>query len=329
MLFHFADPYFLILILIIPFLTRLYIKRLGIGAAISFSHLGYIKDVNKTRSLYARHILFVLRMLALLFFIIAFARPQSGVTGEEIITEGIDIMLAIDVSSSMLAEDIKPNRLEAVKQVAADFIKARRNDRIGMVIFAREGFTQCPLTVDYGILLSLLDEIKIGMIDDGTALGMGLVTSINRLRDSEAKTKVVILLTDGVNNAGEIDPATAAHLASALDLKVYTIGAGKHGKAMYPMYHPLRGNYYDLIEVDIDETMLIRMADLTGGRYFRATNRDDLENIYQEIDALEKTKIQIKEYTRYSELFYVFLIAGLIFLLAETGLANTRFRKIP
>ena len=259
-------------------------------------------------------------------------RPRlgSGRTEQEIITEGIDIIMAIDLSRSMLAEDFKPkNRVQAAKQVAADFIKGRKNDRIGLVVFAAKSFTQCPLTIDYGILLNFLEEIEVGLIEDGTAIGMGLANCVNRFRHSKAKSKVVILLTDGVNNRGELDPITAAGLAKALDVRVYTIGVGKRGDALYPVDDPFFGKRYVRMPVQIDEAVLRRIAEITGARYFRATDENSLAEIYNEIDQLEKTKIEIKEYTRYKELFVRFLLAAFGLLLIEIVLAHTKFRKIP
>ncbi len=330
MLFRFANIYFLFLLVLIPLIGWWYFqKQKGKGATLRFSQLSVIKNVHRVSAVRARHILFVLRLLVLSLLILAFARPQSGVKGEEVLTQGIDIVLAMDVSSSMLAEDIKPNRVEATKQVAAEFIKGRKNDRIGMVVFAGQAFTQCPLTIDYGILLNFLDQIKVGMIEDGTAMGMGLATAVNRLRNSEAKSKVIILLTDGRNNRGEIDPITAAQAAQAFDIKVYTIGAGTRGTALYPVNDPYFGRRYVPMQVDVDEATLHKIADLTGGAYFRATDRQSLEKIYKEIDGMEKTEIKVKEYTRYSELFIYFLGAALFLFIGEIVLANTRFRKIP
>jgi Ca-activated chloride channel family protein len=330
MLFRFANTYFLSLLVLIPLIGWWYFqKQKGRGATLRFSQLSVIKNVHRVSAIRARHILFVLRLLVLSLLILAFARPQSGVKGEEVLTQGIDIVLAMDVSSSMLAEDIKPNRVEATKQVAAEFIKGRKNDRIGMVVFSGQAFTQCPLTIDYGILLNFLDQIKVGMIEDGTAMGMGLATAVNRLRNSEAKSKVIILLTDGRNNRGEIDPITAAQAAQAFDIKVYTIGAGTRGTALYPVNDPYFGKRYVPMQVDVDEETLHRIADLTGGEYFRATDRQSLEKIYKEIDGMEKTEIKVKEYTRYSELFIYFLGSALFLFIGEIVLANTRFRKIP
>ena len=277
-----------------------------------------------------RHSLFVFRVLAVILIIVALARPQSGQKESKIETEGVDIIMAMDISSSMLAEDFKPkNRLEAAKMVAGDFVKGRMNDRIGLVVFAAQSFTQCPLTLDYGIVLSFLEEIKIGMIDDGTAIGMAIGNCVNRLKDSKAKSKVVILLTDGRNNRGELDPVTAAKVAEAFDIRIYTIGAGKRGEALYPVDDPLFGKRYVRVPVQIDEDLLRQVADIAGGKYFRATNKESLEQIYSEIGEMEKTKIEVTEYTRYSELFLPYLFAGIILLLLEILLANTKFRKIP
>ncbi len=330
MFLRFADPYFLFFLLLIPILVFWYIRqRIGKGGTLRFSYLGFVKEVRHSSSERARHILFVLRMLVLSFLILAFARPQSGIKGEEVITEGIDIILAMDISSSMLAEDIQPNRVEASKEVASEFVKGRKNDRMGMVVFSGEAYTQCPLTIDYGIILGFLDEIHVGMIEDGTAIGMGLATAVNRLRTSEAKSKVIILLTDGQNNRGEIDPITAAQAAQAFDIRIYAIGAGTRGTAMYPIDDPFFGRRYVPMQVDIDEETLTEIADMTGGKYFRATNRGQLESIYKEIDEMEKTKISVNEYTQYSELFFYLIgIVGLL-LSGEIILTHTRFRKIP
>ncbi len=330
-MFRFANPEFLALFAIIPILVFWYIKKSKRAyGTLKYSNLGLVKAVRKSPVKKYRHIIFVLRMIVLSLLIICFARPQSGRTEEEIITEGIDIVLAMDVSSSMLAEDFKPkNRLEAAKAVATDFIKGRHNDRIGLVVFAGQSFTQCPLTLDYGILLKFLNDIKIGMIEDGTAIGMGIATCVNRLRSSEAKSKVVILLTDGRNNRGEIDPITAAKVAKAFNVRIYTIGAGKRGDALYPIDDPIFGKRYVRMPVQIDEDLLRQVASITGGKYFRATDRTSLEKIYQEIGELEKTKIEVKEYTRYKELFVNYLLLALAVLVFEIVLANTRFRKLP
>ena len=330
-MFRFANPEFLLLLLVIPFLVYWYLKKNQRNTAtLRYSNLGVIKTVKKSPAKRFRHVLFVLRMLVLSLVIVAFARPQAGQSEEEIITEGIDIILAMDISGSMLAEDFKPkNRLEAAKAVAADFIKGRKNDRIGLVVFAAKSFTQCPLTLDYGILLRFLDEIRIGMIEDGTAIGNAIGNCVSRLRDSRGKSKVVILLTDGQNNRGELDPLTAAQVAKTFGIRIYTIGAGKRGEALYPIDDPIFGKRYVRMPVQIDEKLLQQIADMTGGKYFRATDRSSLEKIYAEIGEMEKTKIEVKEYTRYRELFGKYLLAALALLMFEIVLANTKFRKIP
>ncbi len=330
-MFRFANPEFLFLLLILPVMLFWYLRRsLRSRSTVRYSDIALIKEVGTSSRQRYRHLLFLLRLAALALMIIAFARPQAGSREEEMITEGIDIVLSMDISSSMLAEDFQPkNRLEAAKLVAADFIKGRSNDRIGMVVFAGQSFTQCPLTLDYGILLKFLEEIHIGQIEDGTAIGMGLGTSINRLRDSKAKSKVVILLTDGQNNRGELDPITAARIAKSFNIRVYTIGAGSKGEALYPVDDPIFGRRYVRMPVNIDEELLRRVADITGGQYFRATDKSSLERIYKEISEMEKTKIEVKQYTRYRELFSRYLIAALILLALEVILGNTVFRKIP
>ncbi|MFQ5636824.1 MAG: VWA domain-containing protein [bacterium] len=329
---EFANPQFLFLLLLIPFLLFWYLKRNRVrSGTVRYSNLGLIKNVEKlSKKKNYRHLIFGLRLLALSFLIFCFARPQSGYTEEEIITEGIDIVLALDISSSMLAEDFKPNnRLMAAKLVAADFIKGRNNDRIGMVVFAAKSFTQCPLTLDYGILLNFLKEVEIGMIEDGTAIGMAIANAANRLKDSKAKSKVVILLTDGQNNRGQLDPITAAKVADAFDIRIYTVGVGRRGEAMYPVDDPIFGKRYVRMPVQIDEKMLKEVAQITDGSYFRATDKESLDKIFEEIDSLEKTKIEIKQFTRYRELFpgYLFFALGLIVF--EVVLTNTKFRKIP
>lgn len=330
-MWRFQDPYFLIFLLAIPGMVYWYLrsgrKREG---TIRFPHLGVVKRVGSDRPKRARILLFGLRLLTAGLLVLGIARPQSGTKDEEVLTEGIDIILAMDVSTSMLAEDFKPdNRIQVAKLVASEFIQGRANDRIGLVVFSGYSITQCPLTLDYGILLQLMEKIDAGMIEDGTAIGMGLATAVNRLKDSKAKSKVVILLTDGRNNRGQIDPLTAAQVAEALNIKVYTIGAGTKGEALYPVQDPVFGKRYVRMPVEIDENLLQQIAEITGGRYFRATDRESLEAIYKDIGEMEKTEIKVKEYTRYSELFGYFLFPALFLLLTEVTLANTVFRKIP
>jgi Ca-activated chloride channel family protein len=239
-------------------------------------------------------------------------------------------MMALDVSSSMQAEDFKPhNRLYVAKEEINKFIDRRVNDRIGLVVFARYAYTQCPLTVDYSVLHNFVDMVNFGVIEDGTAIGMAIATAVNRLRDSEAKSKILILLTDGDNNAGEIDPVTGANLAAAMDIKIYTIGAGKPGNAMYPYQDPIFGKRYVYQPTNIDEATLKKIAERTGGRYFRARSGEELEQIYEEIDQLEKTEIQVASHIQYTELFQWFTYAGLAVFLLELLLATTYFRKLP
>jgi Ca-activated chloride channel family protein len=331
-MFRFADPSYLYLLLLLPLLGYWYWKQYPRGSGkIRFSDIDVIKKAGKTTKQQLRHGLFGLRIIFLASLILAFARPQSSSKMHETSTEGIDIIMALDVSSSMLAEDFKPkNRLEAAKKVAEEFIQGRQNDRIGMVIFAAESFTQCPLTLDYGVLLTLLNETKVADQDwDGTAIGMGIINAVNRLRDSKAKSKVIILLTDGVNNRGEVDPLTASKIAAALKIKIYTIGAGTKGTAMYPVDDPLFGRRFVAMPVEIDEDILKKIAQNTAGQYFRATNTEKLSEIYREIGELEKTKIEVKEFTRYDEYFKYFLGAGLLLFIIEIVLAQTYFRKLP
>lgn len=330
-MWRFQNPLFLILLLIIPGIIYWYLTRkTRKEGTIRFPHLGVVKQVGTGRPRWAKLVLFSLRVLTIIFLILAVARPQAGSKEEEVLTEGVDIILAMDVSTSMLAEDFKPNnRINVAKMVAADFVKGRTNDRIGMVVFAGISITQCPLTLDYGILLRFLEEIDAGMIEDGTAIGMAIANCTNRLKDSKAKSKVVILLTDGRNNRGELDPLTAAQVAKAMNVKIYTIGAGTQGEALYPVQDPIFGKRYVRMPVEIDDALLQQIADITEGKYFRATDKESLEKIYHDIGEMEKTEIKVKEYTRYSELFGYFLFPALLFFLGEVVLANTIYRKIP
>ena len=328
MMYRFEDPQFLALILAIPALVYVYARRRRSGA-IRYSDVESLRESDARRTGRRRHALFALRVLALAALIVAFSRPQTGVTSETVSAEGIDIVLAIDVSSSMLAEDLEPNRLEAAKAVATEFVEGRRNDRIGLVVFAGEAFTQVPLTLDYSVVTDLLGQMEVGMIEDGTAVGMGLATAVKRLQASDAESQVVVLLTDGRNNTGEIGPVTAGQMAQALGVRVYTIGAGSQGMARVPIDDRLRGRRYVTVEVDIDEASLQEVAETTGGRYFRATDREGLGQIYEEIDALETTEIEVQNFTSYGELFHYPLAAGLVLLLLEVGLGQTVLRKLP
>jgi len=305
-------------------------RRRARAATIKFSDLRIVKRAGRTYRQQFRFLLLVLRVLAVALFVIAFARPRAGTQYEEVTSEGIDIMLCLDVSSSMQAEDFKPNnRLYVAKEEIKKFIGRRVNDRIGLVVFARYSYTQCPLTTDYGVLLRFVDQVDFGFIEDGTAIGMAIANSVNRLREVDAKSKIIVLLTDGDNNAGEIDPITAANLASTFGIKIYTIGAGKPGNAMYPYQDPLFGKRYIYQPTRIDEETLKEIAKRTGGQYFRARSGEELDQIYTEIDKLEKTKIEIAEHVRYTELFQYFVFAGLFLIVLEILLANTYFRKLP
>jgi len=329
---RFANPEYIILLILFLLLFVYKFLRLGKrgGGTIRFSDIGVFKTIVR-RTPRRNLVLWLSRALAVTLLILAFMRPQSSSKEEEVITQGIDIILAMDISTSMKAEDLYKgrNRLDVSKEVASDFIDGRTNDRIGMVVFAGKSFTQCPLTLDYGILKNFLSEIKMGMIEDGTAIGMAIANCTNRLRDSKAKSKVVILLTDGRNNRGEINPITAANVAKAMGVRIYTIGAGTRGKAPYPVDDPFFGKRYQYIEIDIDEDILTRIANITNGQYFRATDKKSLEQIYTEIGEMEQTKIEVKEYTRYQELFHYFLLAAFLILLIEIILAHTVYRKIP
>ncbi|MGE5682462.1 MAG: vWA domain-containing protein [Bacillota bacterium] len=325
----FAYPWVLYGLIIIPLMALWYWKfGRNRSAAIRYSSLGIFKGFAPTLKERLRHLPIGLRLFALGFFIIALARPQSYTSGENIYTQGIDIAMVLDISGSMLAEDFKPNRIGAAKHVIDDFIQGRTSDRIGLVIFSYESFTQCPLTIDYQVLRGLLKEVKSGMIQDGTAIGTALANGVNRLKDSKSTSKVIILLTDGVNNAGEIDPLTAAQIAKSFGIRVYTIGVGTIGEAPYPFQTPF-GIRYQNMPVEIDEGLLRKIAGMTNGRYFRATNNKKLEDIYQEIDRLEKTKIEVTSYRNAKELFYPWLGVGLIILLLELWLSRTVFKKIP
>jgi Ca-activated chloride channel family protein len=320
---EFAHPEFFWLLMIIPLMIGWYIWREKIlyGELRVSAIKGFILP-KKSIIPRLRHLGIVLRCLAVIALIIAIARPQSSLSWQNTTTEGIDIVIASDISGSMLAEDFHPNRLEAGKNIAIDFIKNRPNDRIGLVIFSGESFTQCPLTIDHEVLINLYQDIKYGMIDDGTAIGMGLATAVNRLKDSEAKSKVVILLTDGSNNMGSIPPVTAAEIAKQFNVRVYTIGVGTHGFAPYPVQTPF-GVQYQRMAVDVDEGTLTRIAQITGGKYFRATDNATLKNIYEQIDHLEKAKIDVTQYHKKTELFLPYALAALCLLLMEFLLRNT------
>ena len=330
-MFRFQDPIFLVLIVAAAGLLVYYIKfKRARAASIRYSDINLVRRLKPTFRIRERHLLPILRALAIVFLALALARPQSGRKGQEISSEGIDIVLALDISGSMRAEDFKPhNRLYVAKQVIKEFIEGRQSDRIGLVVFSKQSFTQCPLTLDYGVLFNFLDKVDFGMIEDGTAIGLAIANAVNRLRESEAEGKVVVLLSDGRNNAGAIDPITAAQAAQAMNVKIYTIGAGKPGNAPYPVDDPIFGKRYVYIENEIDEATLLQIAQITGGEYFRAKDEEALAEIYRQISEMEQTEMKVKEYMQYNELFSNYALAGLLLLIMEIGLANTRYRKIP
>jgi Ca-activated chloride channel homolog len=299
-------------------------------SSLRYSDIRMIKRVGAPGRGRYRVMLPILRMLAVALLFIAMARPQSGSQERELSTEGIDIVMVLDISGSMKAEDFQPNnRLFVAKEEIETFISKRVSDRIGLVVFARTAFTQCPLTLDYDVLKSFLRQVDFGIIDDGTAIGTALATAVNRLKDSEAKSKVIILLTDGVNNSGEIDPLTAANIARTFDMKVYTIGVGRPGNSHYTVDDPIFGKRVVYMANEIDEESLTQIAEATGGKYFRARSKGELGAIYEDIDKLEKTEIKVKQYVNYKELFPRFLIFGLILLFAEAALSQTVLRKVP
>jgi Ca-activated chloride channel family protein len=324
----FENPLFLYLLLLVPAMAGYYIFRQHKAAAsLRMPGLDQFRGSGKTFRHYLRHILFGARALAITLIIIILARPQVTDRFQNVSTEGIDIVLALDISGSMLARDFKPDRLEASKNVAVEFISGRPYDRIGLVVFSGESFTQCPVTTDHAVLVNLLREIQSGMIEDGTAIGNGLATAVNRIKESEAKSKVVILLTDGVNNRGEIAPATAAGIAKTFGVRVYTIGVGTQGVAPYPVQTPF-GVQYQNMPVEIDEEVLIDIAESTGGKYFRATDNDKLLQVYGEIDKLEKSKIDVRQFSRKQEKFLLPALIAFALLLLEILARNILFRNL-
>jgi Ca-activated chloride channel homolog len=327
----FANPGFLWLLAVIPLLGWRYLRRLRQGqGSLRFASTVSLEGMRSAWTVHVRHVLFGITTLALALAIVAMARPRNGTQAEEILTEGVDIVLALDASGSMAAEDFEPhNRFYVAKTVAKKFVEDLRHDRVGLVIFAAKAFTRCPLTLDYGVLQSVLDNAELGTIEDGTAIGTALATCLNRLRESKAKSKVIILVTDGVNNRGEVQPVDAAEIARTLGVKIYTIGVGSSGTARVPINDPVYGKIYANLQVEIDEASLKRIADVTKGLYYHATDRPSLEKIFADIGRLEKTKIQVKSYTHYNERFPVFLLPALTLVFLGTLAGFTRFGKIP
>ncbi len=329
----FKDPWILLFIPAIVFGIVIF-KRRAKDPTVRFSSLTLLSHMRENWKVFLNRQRLWIRLVAIILFMLALAGPRKVLEETNVTTEGIDIVLALDSSGSMAAEDFtingqRMNRLDVIKQVVREFIEQRKADRIGLVTFAGLAFTVCPLTTDYEWLMANLERIELGLIEDGTAIGSGISSALARLKDSQAKSKIIILLTDGVNNAGKIDPLTAAKAAQAFKIKVYTIGAGSKDFVPFPVQDPWGQKFYQKVRIDLDEKTLKEIAETTGGKYFRATNTESLRSVYQEIDSLEKTRIEQKGYKEYKELFGLFLLAGLGLLLLEAVLFNTVLLKIP
>ncbi|MDA3893003.1 MAG: VWA domain-containing protein [Salinivirgaceae bacterium] len=317
------------LLLLVPMLAWYVWKQSSMQASLRLSSIQGFAQMPQTYKYYLRHLPVVLRSVAFALLVTALARPQSTDNWSNTSTEGIEIVMAIDISGSMLAEDFKPNRLEAAKEDAIRFISGRPNDKIGLVVFSGESFTQCPLTTDHAVLINLIKDVQQGMIEDGTAIGLGLANAVSRMKESTSKSRVVILMTDGVNNQGEIPPLTAAEIAKTLGIRVYTIGVGSMGKAPYPVTDMFGRKRYQQMDVEIDEEVLTQIAHLTDGKYFRAENNERLEQVYEEIDKLEKSKIEVKEYSKKNEEYFVLVFLGVVLLMGEVLLRQTILRNVP
>lgn len=327
----FSNPEYLwLLLLLVPAVCWYIYSHREAEADLQVPTLGaFTNQASSSWKSLLRHLLFVLRMLTLACVIVAIARPQLNNSYHSETTEGIDIVMAVDVSGTMLSRDLRPDRLQAAKKVGIEFASSRPNDNIGLVVFAGESFTQCPLTGDHAALVNLFNSIEYGMIEDGTAIGLGLANSINRIKDSQAKSKVIILLTDGTNNAGDVDPITAAEIAQTMGIRVYTIGVGTRGVAPTPVYDNFGNIHYVDRPVDIDEQTLKQIASLTDGKYFRATDANKLKAIYEEIDQMEKTKLHVNEYSKKDEKYLPWALAALLFFVVEILLRNTVLRRLP
>ena len=326
---EFANPEFLYLFILLPIMAVIHWKirtrrRTDVRVPDFTSFSNYRPSIRQRIG----WLPLLCRFLAVAMIIVALARPRSSSKGSNVTSEGIAIVLAMDVSTSMLAEDLRPNRIEAAKRVASEFISGRPTDLIGMVIFSGESFTQCPITSDHAVLLNLMDDIKSGVLEDGTAIGEGLATAISRIKDSKAKSKVIIMLTDGVNNKGQISPVTAGEIAKTFGIRVYTIGVGKNGTAPYPFQTPF-GIQYQNVPVEIDEAIMQQISDATDGKYFRATNNDKLKEIYAEIDKMEKTKVEVTEFRRYTEEYFPYALLAAAFFILEITLRLTLLRSLP
>ncbi len=328
---HFANPRLLFLLALIPVLVWRYLRRVRNGeGSLQFSSIFAFRGTGRPWTLHMRHVIFGAEILALALAVMALARPQQGTQEEEFLTEGIDIIVAFDASGSMAAEDFLPrNRFYVAKLVVSKFVEGLKNDRVGLVVFAARAYTRCPLTLDYGVLLNVLDQVQLGSMEDGTAIGNALATCLNRLRSSKAKSKVIILVTDGMNNRGEVQPLDAAQIAKTLGVRIYTVGVGSKGTARFPVQDPNYGKVYVDLPVEIDESSLTQIAQITGGLYYRATDRPSLEKIFAAIGNLEKTKVQVKTYTHYNERFVDFLFPALALVFLGTLAGYTRFGKLP
>jgi Ca-activated chloride channel family protein len=325
----FAHPHLLYLLLVIPLLVIWYIfRQRDPDASIQLSTLKGFSGASPSLRVYLRHIPFALRMAAIAFIIIVLARPQSLNTWKNVETEGIDIIVTLDISTSMLARDFKPDRIEAAKDIGIQFVSGRKSDRIGLVVFAGESFTLCPLTTDHISLVNLFKDVKTGLIEDGTAIGSGLATAVSRLKDSDAISRVIILLTDGVNNRGEIAPLTAAEIAKTYGVRVYTVGVGSQGEAPYPVQTPF-GVRYQSMKVEIDEPLLTQIAEMTGGKYFRAEDNKALSKVYDEIDKMERVKIEVTEHSKKQEEYRRFAFIAFMLLVLDVLLRSTLLRSIP
>lgn len=326
----FASPWlFLASLSLLPIIWLIFSRERKSARRVTVTDVKLIAMAGRNRfKSILRYLNIALRLVGIALLIVAFARPQTVSQGEDVYSEGIDIVIAMDISSSMLARDLKPDRVSAAKEVAADFVSSRPNDRIGMVLFAKQAFTQCPLTIDHSILLELIDGVKVGLADpDNTAIGFALATSLNRMKDSEAVSKVVILLTDGENNFG-LPPTTAAEAAVALGVRIYTIGIGSRGTAPYPATDIFGRSTVQMVNVSIDEELLKDIANSTGGKYFRATNNEKLQSIFKEIDQMERTRIEVRAYKRYAELFRPWALTALVILLISLMISLSVTRGI-
>ncbi|MCF8226202.1 MAG: VWA domain-containing protein [Bacteroidales bacterium] len=326
----FANPGFFYLLVIVPLIIIWYVfKGRRTTASLSVSGFEGYSDRASGWKVRLRHMLFAFRIIAVTLIILALARPQSTNRWQRVTTEGIDIIMSLDISGSMKAMDFKPNRLEAAKEVGIEFVTSRPDDRFGLVVFAGESFTQCPLTTDLPVVTNFMNELDFGMVEDGTAIGMGLATAVNRLKESKTKSKVIILLTDGVNNTGEIGPVTAAELAASYGIRVYTIGVGSSGTAPIPVQDVFGRTVVQNMKVEIDEEVLKKIAGLTGGKYFRATDKTNLREIYTEIDIMEKTQLDVRQFSKRTDEYFPWLLAAVVLLVIEVVLRYTIFRTIP